>query len=108
MTDLFGCRRSAVVESIISENQKERRGPHTYDDCDTEGAKIYNMLETAEEPEFLMADMSPEQLSSFSAYKAKLNVRLYSYLNRSLHCRKIFMISRTSSGNQTVRNGKIN
>lgn len=33
------------------------------------------MLETAAEPEFLMADMSPEQLSSFVAYKSKLEVR---------------------------------
>ena len=66
------------MESIISEYQKERSGLHTYDDGDSEGARIHNMLETAEEPEFLMADMSPEQLKCFSAYKAKLNVRLYS------------------------------
>lgn len=66
------------------------------------------MLETAEEPEFLMADMSPEQLSSFSAYKAKLNVRLYSYINKKSICGKVFMISHLSSGNQTVKNGKLN
>lgn len=75
LTDhLYGHRRSAVVDGIISEYQKER--PHIYYDSDSEGAKIYNMLETAEEPEFLMADMSPEQLNSFATYKAKLNVRL--------------------------------
>ncbi|RYR11482.1 hypothetical protein Ahy_B04g069004 isoform C [Arachis hypogaea] len=71
--EVYNQRRSAVVESIISEYQKERSGLHTYDDCDSEGARIHNMLETAEEPEFLMADMSPEQLKCFSAYKAKLN-----------------------------------
>lgn len=42
------------------------------------------MLETAAEPEFLMADMSPEQLGSFVAYKAKLEVGLYFGLKRSL------------------------
>ncbi|XP_057754556.1 protein BREAST CANCER SUSCEPTIBILITY 2 homolog A-like [Arachis stenosperma] len=71
--EVYNQRRSAVVESIISEYQKERSGLHTYDDGDSEGARIHNMLETAEEPEFLMADMSPEQLKCFSAYKAKLN-----------------------------------
>lgn len=71
---LYGCRCSAVVESIISEYQNGGSSRINFE-SDSEGAKIYNMLETAEEPEFLMADMSPEQLSSFSAYKAKLNVR---------------------------------
>lgn len=67
-------RRSAVVDGIISEYQKE--SSYLNYDSESEGAKIYNMLETAEEPEFLMADMSAEQLNSFAAYKAKLNVRL--------------------------------
>lgn len=89
MTDHpYGLRRSAVVDGIISEYQKERRGSRIYDDGNSEGAKIYKMLETAAEPEFLMADMSPEQLSSFSAYKAKLNVRLYSCISRSLYAEK--------------------
>ncbi|KAK7281541.1 hypothetical protein RIF29_09632 [Crotalaria pallida] len=68
-------QHSVVVEDVILEYQKERRGSCLNDDSDSEGAKIYNMLEAAAEPEFLMADMSAEQLSSFAAYKAKLNVR---------------------------------
>ncbi|KAK7393765.1 hypothetical protein VNO78_22329 [Psophocarpus tetragonolobus] len=82
MMELYNQRRSAVVEGIISKNQKER--PHIYHDNDSEGAKIYNMLETAEEPEFLMADMSPEQLSSFAAYKAKLNAMRQSEVEKSI------------------------
>ncbi|KAG4969169.1 hypothetical protein JHK85_035590 [Glycine max] len=74
--------RSAVVDGIISEYQKER--PHIYYDSDSEGAKIYNMLETAEEPEFLMADMSPEQLNSFATYKAKLNAIRQSEMDKSI------------------------
>ncbi|RDX82411.1 Protein BREAST CANCER SUSCEPTIBILITY 2-like B, partial [Mucuna pruriens] len=70
MMELHNQRCSVVVDGIISEYEKERS--HIYYDSDSEGAKIYNMLETTEEPEFLMADMSPEQLSSISAYKAKL------------------------------------
>ncbi|KAG5128994.1 hypothetical protein JHK84_035391 [Glycine max] len=70
------------VDGIISEYQKER--PHIYYDSDSEGAKIYNMLETAEEPEFLMADMSPEQLNSFATYKAKLNAIRQSEMDKSI------------------------
>jgi breast cancer 2 susceptibility protein len=65
------------VDNIVSEYQKERAVSHVYDHDDSEGAKIYMMLETAAEPEFLMADMTPEQLRLFAAYKAKLNVRFY-------------------------------
>ncbi|XP_027361292.1 protein BREAST CANCER SUSCEPTIBILITY 2 homolog B-like [Abrus precatorius] len=82
MTELYNQRRSAVVDGIISEYQKERS--LTYDDIDSEGAKIYNMLETAEEPEFLMADMSREQLNSFAAYKAKLNAIRQSEMEKSV------------------------
>ncbi|RDX88899.1 Protein BREAST CANCER SUSCEPTIBILITY 2-like B, partial [Mucuna pruriens] len=82
MMELHNQRRSAVVDGIISEYQRERS--HIYYDSDSEGAKIYNMLETAEEPEFLMADMSPEQLSSFSAYKAKLNAIRQSEMEKSI------------------------
>jgi len=74
---LYDVRRSAVVDNIVSEYQKEGTGSHVYDHDDSEGAKIYMMLETAADPEFLMADMTPEQLRSFAAYKAKLNVRFY-------------------------------
>jgi len=77
---LYGVRRSAVVDNIVSEYQKEITGSHIYDYGNSEGAKIYKMLETAAEPEFLMADMTPEQLSSFAAYKAKLNVSYISEL----------------------------
>ncbi|KAK7287026.1 hypothetical protein RJT34_22438 [Clitoria ternatea] len=73
MSELHSQRRSAVVDGIISEYQNKGKSLHIYDDSESEGAKIYNMLETAEDPEFLMADMSPEQLNSFSAYQAKLN-----------------------------------
>ncbi|XP_058787190.1 protein BREAST CANCER SUSCEPTIBILITY 2 homolog B-like [Vicia villosa] len=71
ITELHNQRRSAVVDNIVSEYQKEGSGSHIYGD--SEGAKIYKMLETAAEPEFLMADMTPGQLSSFVAYKDKLN-----------------------------------
>ncbi|XP_061356921.1 protein BREAST CANCER SUSCEPTIBILITY 2 homolog B-like [Gastrolobium bilobum] len=82
LMELYNQRRSAIVDDIISEYQKDGRDSHLYDD--SEGAKIYKMLETAEEPEFLMADMSPEQLSSFAAYKAKLNASKQSEMEKSI------------------------
>lgn len=39
-----------------------------------EGAKIFRILETSAEPELLMADMSSEQLMSFSTYQSKQEV----------------------------------
>lgn len=71
---MFGCRRSTVVEGIISEFQRDIKGSHNYDDNDSEGAKLLKILETAAEPEVLMAEMSPEQLTSFTTYQAKLEV----------------------------------
>lgn len=72
---MFGCRRATVVEGIISEFQRDIKGSHDYDDDDSEeGAKILKILETAAEPEVLMAEMSPEQLTSFTTYQAKLEV----------------------------------
>ncbi|XP_022632511.1 protein BREAST CANCER SUSCEPTIBILITY 2 homolog A isoform X1 [Vigna radiata var. radiata] len=82
MTELYNQRRSAVVDGIISEYQKE--SSYLNYDSESEGAKIYNMLETAEEPEFLMADMSAEQLNSFAAYKAKLNAIRQSEKEKSI------------------------
>ncbi|XP_012089778.1 protein BREAST CANCER SUSCEPTIBILITY 2 homolog B isoform X2 [Jatropha curcas] len=68
---LYNQRHSAVVEGIVSEYQ--RKGSHIYNDSDSEeGAKILKILETAAEPEVIMAEMSPEQLNSFASYQAKL------------------------------------
>ncbi|CAA0392660.1 unnamed protein product [Arabidopsis thaliana] len=69
---LHNQRRSALVEGIMCEYQRGINGVHSQNDTDSEeGAKIFKLLETAAEPEFLMAEMSPEQLRSFTTYKAK-------------------------------------
>lgn len=71
----FGYRRSILVEGIISEFQREDSHSHVFNDNDSEeGAKLLKILETAAEPEVIMAEMSPEQLTSFSTYQAKLEV----------------------------------
>lgn len=59
----------------MSEFQRENRGFDTVDNC-CEGAKLLMMLETAAEPELLMAEMTSEQLTSLSSYQAKLEVGL--------------------------------
>lgn len=83
MMELYNQRCTAVIEGITSNLQEETMSFHFYDDG-SEGAKIYNMLETAEDPEFLMADMSPEQLNSFVAYKAKLKATSQSNMEKSV------------------------
>lgn len=66
-------RRSAVAEGIISASEREM-GVDFDEHYDCDGAKIMKLLETAAEPEVLMAGMSSKQLTSYSAYKAKLEV----------------------------------
>lgn len=69
----YGCRCTAVIEGITSLFQEETNEFQIYDDG-SEEAKIYYMLETATDPEYLMADMTVEQLNSFASFKAKLEV----------------------------------
>lgn len=70
----LGCRRSNVIEGIISEFQRGLEHSHLCNDSDSEGAKLLKILETATEPEILMAEMSSEQLKSFTKYRSKLEV----------------------------------
>lgn len=59
----------------MSEFQNEKEVSFDDDDHDNdEGAKLLKLLETAAEPELLMAGMSSKQLTSFTSYKAKLEV----------------------------------
>lgn len=72
---LFDCRCSAVAEGITSEFQRGILGSCIINDSDVEeGAKIFKILETAAEPEVLMAEMTSEQLASFTSYQAKQEV----------------------------------
>lgn len=50
---------------------------HSYNDSDSEeGAKISKILETAAEPEVIMAEMSPDQLNAFATYRSRMEVDL--------------------------------
>ncbi|KFK24669.1 hypothetical protein AALP_AA8G009600 [Arabis alpina] len=73
MVQLHNQRRSALIEGLMCEYQRGINGANSQNDTDSEeGAKVYKLLETAAEPEFLMAEMSSEQLKSFNTYKAKI------------------------------------
>ncbi|CAK7343756.1 unnamed protein product [Dovyalis caffra] len=75
LVQLYNQRRSVVIESIVSEFQRWRKGSNIYNDSDSEeGAKILKILETSAEPEVLMAEMSPQQLASFASYQSKVEV----------------------------------
>ncbi|XP_072958786.1 protein BREAST CANCER SUSCEPTIBILITY 2 homolog B-like isoform X2 [Typha angustifolia] len=64
---LYQQRRSNIADDIIAEQ------PEFYENINDsdEGAKICKILESAAEPEVIMAGMSAEQLMSFASYKAK-------------------------------------
>ncbi|GAV76884.1 BRCA2 domain-containing protein/BRCA-2_OB1 domain-containing protein/BRCA-2_helical domain-containing protein [Cephalotus follicularis] len=82
---LYDQRRSNVVEGIMSDYHRGIRGSHMHNDSDSEeGAKILKVLETAAEPEVLMAEMSLEQLNSFATYKAKLEVARETHMEKSI------------------------
>ncbi|KAK2987308.1 hypothetical protein RJ640_000084 [Escallonia rubra] len=73
MIQVYNQRRSIIAEGIVSEFQIGTKRTCRNNEQDTdEGAKILKILETAAEPEVLMAEMSSEQLNSFSTYQAKL------------------------------------
>ncbi|KAK4478421.1 hypothetical protein RD792_013891 [Penstemon davidsonii] len=81
---LYNQRRSAVAEEVMSRAQRELGDDFDGDhDCE-EGAKIMKLLETAAEPEVLMAGMSSKQLTSFASYKAKLEADRQSDMQKSI------------------------
>ncbi|KAL0450971.1 UNVERIFIED_CONTAM: protein BREAST CANCER SUSCEPTIBILITY 2B [Sesamum latifolium] len=81
---LYNERRDIVAEGIISGFQKETEFNVGYDHESEEGAKLMKLLETAAEPEVLMAGMSSKQLTSFASYKAKLEAMRQSDMQISI------------------------
>lgn len=83
---LFSCRRSDLIEGLICEYQGGINGGYSHNDTDSkEGAKLFKLLESAAEPDFLMADMSMEELNCFNRYKEKFEVEYrVSLINRPL------------------------
>ncbi|KAL5742457.1 hypothetical protein ACOSP7_029189 [Xanthoceras sorbifolium] len=85
MMQLYQHRRSIIVEGTVSEFQRGTKSSHIFNDSDSEeGAKILKILETAAEPEVIMAEMSPEQLTSFATYQAKLEATRQSDIEKSI------------------------
>nr|GLL25656.1 protein BREAST CANCER SUSCEPTIBILITY 2 homolog B-like [Ipomoea trifida] len=81
----YNQRRSIVAEGIASEIQNTNIDILIGNDYESEeGAKLLKILETAAEPDILMAEMTFEQLNSFSSYKAKLEAKKQSHTQKSL------------------------
>ncbi|XP_038906310.1 protein BREAST CANCER SUSCEPTIBILITY 2 homolog B isoform X2 [Benincasa hispida] len=81
---LYDQRRTAIVDGIVSEFQRGTKSS-IYNESDSEeGAKLFKILETAAEPELLMAEMSPEQLTSFASYQAKIEAIRQSDMEKSI------------------------
>ncbi|XP_018474420.1 protein BREAST CANCER SUSCEPTIBILITY 2 homolog B isoform X2 [Raphanus sativus] len=75
MIQLHNQRRSDLVEGLMCEYERAVNGVHSQNDTDSEeGAKVFKLLKTASEPELLMAEMSLEQLTSFTTYKSKFEM----------------------------------
>ncbi|XP_056170255.1 protein BREAST CANCER SUSCEPTIBILITY 2 homolog B-like isoform X2 [Syzygium oleosum] len=82
---LYNQRRSLVIDGAVSEFQRSTKDFHLSNDSDSEeGAKISKLLEMSAEPEVLMAEMSPEQLNSFAAYRSKLELTRQSDMEKSI------------------------
>ncbi|GAB4834031.1 hypothetical protein Ancab_032285 [Ancistrocladus abbreviatus] len=82
---LYNQRCSNIIEGIISDFQRGINNHSQMSDLDNEeGAKIMKMLETAAEPEVLMAEMSSVQLASFTTYQAKLEAIRQSHMQKSI------------------------
>ncbi|CAH9128118.1 unnamed protein product [Cuscuta epithymum] len=81
----YNQRRCNVAEGVAAEFQKENIDIIIGNDYESEeGAKLLKILETAAEPDILMAEMSVEQLNSFSSYQAKLEAKKQYHIQRSL------------------------
>ncbi|KAH6787036.1 hypothetical protein C2S52_006588 [Perilla frutescens var. hirtella] len=80
----YNQRRDVVAEGIMSAFQREGEFDVGDDHESEEGAKLMKVLETAAEPEVLMAGMSSKQLASFASYKAKLEAMRQSEIQKSI------------------------
>ncbi|KAG9439694.1 hypothetical protein H6P81_019859 [Aristolochia fimbriata] len=71
MLQQYDQRRLSVAEGVRNrQNDLDVHSIDDYNDSD-EAAKICRFLETAMDPEIIMADMTSEQLKSIAAYQAK-------------------------------------
>ncbi|RAL49003.1 hypothetical protein DM860_001323 [Cuscuta australis] len=81
----YNQRRSIVAEGVATEFQKASMDIIIGNDYESEeGAKLLKILETSAEPDILMAEMTLDQLNSFSSYQAKLEAKKQSHLRKSL------------------------
>ncbi|KAL3654879.1 hypothetical protein CASFOL_000665 [Castilleja foliolosa] len=81
---LYNQRIDVVAEGIISAFQRETEFDVGDDHESEEGAKLMKLLETAAEPEVLMAGMSSKQLICFASYKTKLEATRQSEMKISI------------------------
>uniref|UniRef100_A0A7N0VDX0 Tower domain-containing protein n=1 Tax=Kalanchoe fedtschenkoi TaxID=63787 RepID=A0A7N0VDX0_KALFE len=80
----FNQRRLLVVETITC-SQKDTSDCQTNNDSDSdENIKLLKKLEMAAEPELLMAEMSKEQLASFSTYHTKMKETRHFDMSKSI------------------------
>ncbi|CAG7875192.1 unnamed protein product [Brassica rapa] len=77
--------RSDLIEGLICEYQGGINGVDSQNDTDSkEGAKLFKLLESAAEPDFLMADMSMEELNCFNRYKEKFEAAMEKKMEKSV------------------------
>ncbi|KAG2314620.1 hypothetical protein Bca52824_017742 [Brassica carinata] len=85
MVELHNQRRSDLIEGLICKYQGGLNGVHSQNDTDSkEGAKLFKLLESAAEPDFLMADMSMEELNCFNRYKEKFEAAMEKNMEKSV------------------------
>ncbi|URE25429.1 BRCA2, helical, partial [Musa troglodytarum] len=82
--DLFHLLRSLSFKALSKAIMSEQSYVFVDINDSDEGAKLCEILETAAEPEVLMADMTSKQLFSFSIYQAKQKEIRQSHLQKEI------------------------
>ncbi|CAN6467440.1 unnamed protein product [Victoria cruziana] len=109
-------KQSMVAEEIMSELHGENFGSSDVAEDESEGAKIFKLLETAAEPEILMETLTEQQLIAYKNFQSKQEERRNSEIKKrvemaldgaGLRSREVTPFLRVHVIGMTLRNSRI-
>ncbi|KAF3794432.1 BREAST CANCER SUSCEPTIBILITY 2-like protein A [Nymphaea thermarum] len=116
MLQIYKQRCSMVAEGIMSELYGENFGSCDVAEDESEGAKIFKLLETAAEPDILMETLTEQQLVAYKNYQSKQEERRNSEIKKrvemaldgaGLRSREVTPFLRVQVVGMTPRNSNI-
>ncbi|XP_049936244.1 protein BREAST CANCER SUSCEPTIBILITY 2 homolog A-like isoform X2 [Nymphaea colorata] len=116
MLQIYKQRCSMVAEGIMSELYGENFGSSDVAEDESEGAKIFKLLETAAEPDILMETLTEQQLVAYKNYQSKQEERRNSEIKKrvemaldgaGLRSREVTPFLRVQVVGMTPRNSNI-